>query len=63
VVTRKIVEQGHDLVAYCRIDDFVDAKEGNSSLGQALFRLVKSIHMCHSPFLFLTITTFSSLVG
>jgi hypothetical protein len=36
---------------------------GNSSLGHALFRSVKSMHMCHLCFFFLTITTFASQVG
>jgi hypothetical protein len=28
VVARETIKQGHDLIACCRIDDFVDAREG-----------------------------------
>jgi hypothetical protein len=36
---------------------------GKLSLGQALLRLVKSMHMCHLPLFFCTMTTLASHVG
>jgi hypothetical protein len=32
-------------------------------LGQHLFRPMKSLHICHFPFFFLTMTTFANHTG
>jgi hypothetical protein len=60
VVTRKTVEQSHDFAACYGVDDLVDAREREFVFGQALFKLVKSMHMRHLPFFFFTMTTFMS---
>jgi hypothetical protein len=61
VIAPKIVQQCHYFTAQSMILSIL--ARGKSSLGQYLFKSVKSMRIYHFPFFFWTITTFASHWG
>lgn len=63
VVTGKSIHEREQLCPIVTSTSRSMCRRGKLSLGQALLRLVKSMHTLHFPFFFLTTTTLASHLG